>query len=148
MAIFSARSLLTGLLASLFLALLLPQVVPTIQLPVDKSIDESTTSTPLDLSESMAQVLKNTLQAARHRAWVGGGYKSVSSSLRLTTPTLPPSPSFSASSAFSTTSHAMSNQKSFFDAVKERRTYYQLNKESPISDKQITEASLHCTNCM
>jgi predicted oxidoreductase (fatty acid repression mutant protein) len=33
----------------------------------------------------------------------------------------------------------MSNQKSFFDAVQERRSYYQLNKESPISDKQITE---------
>ena len=33
----------------------------------------------------------------------------------------------------------MSAQKSFIDAVKERRTYYQLNKESPISDKQITE---------
>jgi hypothetical protein len=138
MAVCSARSLLTGLLVSLFLALLLPQVVPTIELPVRKSTDESTTPTPLYLSESMAQVLKNTLQAARHRAWVSGGYKSVSS-LRLATPSLPPSPSFSASSAFSTTSHTMSNQKSFFDAVKERRTYYQLNKESPISDKQITE---------
>ncbi|CAA9959053.1 nitroreductase family protein [Pyrenophora teres f. maculata] len=33
----------------------------------------------------------------------------------------------------------MSTQKSFIDAVKERRTYYQLNKESPISDKQITD---------
>ncbi|CAN9082828.1 unnamed protein product [Alternaria alternata] len=33
----------------------------------------------------------------------------------------------------------MSSQKSFMDAVKERRTYYQLNKESPISDKQIAE---------
>ncbi|KAI4628037.1 uncharacterized protein J4E88_005008 [Alternaria novae-zelandiae] len=33
----------------------------------------------------------------------------------------------------------MSTQKSFFDAVIERRTYYQLNKESPISDKQITD---------
>ncbi|KAF1919369.1 Nitroreductase-like protein [Ampelomyces quisqualis] len=33
----------------------------------------------------------------------------------------------------------MSNQKTFFDAVKERRTYYQLNKEAPISDKQITD---------
>jgi len=33
----------------------------------------------------------------------------------------------------------MSTQKSFIEAIKERRTYYQLNKESPISDKQITE---------
>lgn len=33
----------------------------------------------------------------------------------------------------------MSNQKSFIDAVKDRRTIYQLNKEAPISDKQISE---------
>jgi uncharacterized protein len=33
----------------------------------------------------------------------------------------------------------MSSQATFFDAVKSRRTYYQLNKEAPISDKQITE---------
>jgi predicted oxidoreductase (fatty acid repression mutant protein) len=33
----------------------------------------------------------------------------------------------------------MSNQKTFFDAVKERRTYYHLNKESPIPDKQIID---------
>ena len=33
----------------------------------------------------------------------------------------------------------MASQKSFMDAVKERRTIYQLNKEAPISDKQITE---------
>jgi len=33
----------------------------------------------------------------------------------------------------------MPSQKAFLEAVKDRRTYYQLNKESPISDKQITE---------
>ncbi|KAJ4375993.1 putative nitroreductase [Neocucurbitaria cava] len=33
----------------------------------------------------------------------------------------------------------MSAQKSFLDAIKDRRTIYQLNKESPISDKQIQE---------
>ncbi|OAK99335.1 Nitroreductase [Phaeosphaeriaceae sp. SRC1lsM3a] len=33
----------------------------------------------------------------------------------------------------------MSTQKSFFEAIKDRRTYYQLNKEAPISDKQITD---------
>lgn len=31
----------------------------------------------------------------------------------------------------------MSSSKSFADAVQERRSYYQLNKESPISDKQL-----------
>jgi predicted oxidoreductase (fatty acid repression mutant protein) len=33
----------------------------------------------------------------------------------------------------------MSTSKTFFDAVKERRTIYQLNKEAPISDKQISD---------
>lgn len=33
----------------------------------------------------------------------------------------------------------MSSQKSFFEAVKDRRTYYQLNKEAPISDKAISD---------
>jgi len=33
----------------------------------------------------------------------------------------------------------MSCQKSFMDAVKDRRTIYQLNKEAPISDKQISD---------
>jgi hypothetical protein len=140
MAFLSARSLLTALLAGLFLTLLLQQVVPTMQLPVRQSTDVSTTSTPLHLSESMAQVLKNILGAARHRAWIGGGYGSATS-LCLTTPSLPsfPSASSSVASAFSTTPHVMSNQKTFFDAVKERRTYYRLNKESPISDKQIID---------
>jgi hypothetical protein len=137
----AARSLLTGLIAGLFLALLLQQVVPTIQLPVNKNTEESTTSSPLYLSESMAQVLKNTLRAARHRAWVGSGYKSASSP-RPVLPSLPSSsPSSFASKSFSTTpqSHIMSNQKSFIDAIKDRRTIYKLNKEVPISDKQITE---------
>jgi predicted oxidoreductase (fatty acid repression mutant protein) len=30
-------------------------------------------------------------------------------------------------------------QKQFFDFLKERRTYYQLNKEAPISDKEISD---------
>lgn len=33
----------------------------------------------------------------------------------------------------------MSSQKSLFDAIKDRRTYYQLNKEAPISDKAISD---------
>ncbi|KAF1994645.1 nitroreductase family protein [Amniculicola lignicola CBS 123094] len=33
----------------------------------------------------------------------------------------------------------MSSTTPFFEAVKARRTYYQLNKEAPISDKAITE---------
>lgn len=41
----------------------------------------------------------------------------------------------------------MSSSKSFAEAVQERRSYYQLNKESPISDKQlekiVKDAVLH-----
>lgn len=33
----------------------------------------------------------------------------------------------------------MSSSKTFFDAVKERRTYYQLNNKAPISDKEIQD---------
>lgn len=135
MAIFAPRSLLMGLVTGLFLAWLMQQMVPAFYLPVFHSRNTSSTSTPLYLSESMAQVVKNSLRAARHRAWVGG-YKSASS---LRFPASTPTPIFHNSQAFSTTSRTMSSQKSFFDAVKERRTYYQLNKESPISDKQIEE---------
>lgn len=131
---FAPRSLLTGLVTGLFLALLLQHVVPALKLPTYHNHDASVTSTPLYLSESMAQVVRNSLRAARHRAWVGGGYKSASSLLSpSSTSTLRIHP------ASPTTSRTMSTQKSFFDAVIERRTYYQLNKDSPISDKQITD---------
>jgi len=33
----------------------------------------------------------------------------------------------------------MSSSKSFIDAVKDRRSIYQLNKEAPVSDKKIVE---------
>ena len=90
----------------------------------------------------MAQVLKNSWQAARQRAWVGG-YKTTSS-LRPATSSLAvpsssiPSPAHS-SNTFATTASNMSNQKALFDAFRERRSYYQLNKEAPTSDKRIAE---------
>ena len=136
MAVLAPRSVLMGLVTSLFLAWLMQQMVPVFHLPAIQNHDTFPTSTTLSLSESMAQVVKNSLRAARHRAWVGGGYKSTSS---LRAPTPIPTPAFHNSATFSTTPHIMSSQKSFMDAVKERRTYYQLNKESPISDKQIAE---------
>lgn len=51
---------------------------------------------------------------------------------RSTNPTIPQS-----ARSFSSSSTKMSSSKSFADAVQERRSYYQLNKESPISDKQL-----------
>ncbi|KAH7377619.1 Nitroreductase-like protein [Pyrenochaeta sp. MPI-SDFR-AT-0127] len=138
----AALSLVTGLIAGLFLALLLQHTIPQALFPVPYPADQALS--PLPFSDSMAQVLKNTLQAARHRAWAGG-YKSArlaAASSVLTQPSLSSSlipSSSSASKAFSTTAPSMSAQKPFLEAVKDRRTYYQLNKEAPISDKQIQE---------
>lgn len=147
MAVLAARSLFIGLISGLLLALLLQNILaPTqFQSPAqDVSEDRLSTDSPLQLSESMAQMLGNTLRAARYRAWVGG-YKSVASPLHLTpqssipSSTTTPSKLASSSSAFSTKSPVMSAQKSFLDAIKERRTIYAINKESPISDKKIVE---------
>lgn len=52
-----------------------------------------------------------------------------------------PSPSVATSGyrSFSSTAATMSNTHSFWDVIKERRTYYQLNKEAPVSDARIEE---------
>lgn len=119
-----ARSALFGLVAGLFLALLVPQILQHYHLPVQP---EATEAGPT----SMAQVLRNL---ARRGA---GGYKRL-----WTAPASTASPATSyllQQSPFSTTTATMSSQKSFMDAVKDRRSYYQLNKEAPISDKHISE---------
>jgi len=40
---------------------------------------------------------------------------------------------------FSSTASAMSTTNNFWDVIKARRTYYQLNKEAPISDERIEQ---------
>lgn len=143
---FATRSLFTGLIAGLLLALLLHKIIPSSFQSSGHSVSEDLSSTgpALQITDSMAQMLSNTLRAARYRAWIGGGYKSASSSLRLTpVSSFPPSTSSllaSTPKAFSaSTSPHMSAQKPFLDAIKERRTIYALNKEAPISDKQIVD---------
>jgi hypothetical protein len=135
----AAKSLLIGLLAGVFLAVLAPRFVFQVQLPTLQEGVEPGITSPLSHVDSMAQALKNIAgRGAR-------GYKSLWTAPAATKSSLRyPAPSTISSAThkhatFSTTSAAMSNQKSFFDAVKERRTYYQLNKEAPISDKQITD---------
>jgi hypothetical protein len=88
----------------------------------------------------MAQTLRSIAKRG------AGGYKSlwrapaIASNPSLFSPATSSIPlSTAKQTSFSTTTPAMSNQKTFFDAVKERRTYYQLNKEAPISDKQIID---------
>lgn len=129
----AAKSLFIGLLIGLFLALLAPQLLPVLRLPIQDELDS-----PLPWSQTMAQVFKNIAKRG------AGGYKSLwaaptsASSIRVTA-TSSLTSSIPRHSSFSTTTAKMSNQKNFFDAVKDRRTYYQLNKEAPISDKQITD---------
>ncbi|KAF2124208.1 Nitroreductase [Dothidotthia symphoricarpi CBS 119687] len=94
----------------------------------------------------MAQSLKSGCQIARSALRGAGGFKSARlattpSALRL--PSSFSSTRSSTASSFSTTSATMSTQKSFVQAVEERRSHYQLNKEAPISDKQITELAEH-----
>jgi hypothetical protein len=133
--VFAAKSLFVGLLVGAFLALLVPQLVSHSQSPIQ---EEAVGYSPLS-TEAMAQLLKNIAKRG------ASGYKSLWAAPTATASSLlRPVPSSITSSIpkqapFSTTTAAMSTQKTFFDAVKERRTYYQLNKESPISDKQISE---------
>jgi hypothetical protein len=133
----AARSLLIGLLVGVLLALLVPQFVSHLQLPVPTEATDIGSKSPLSQSREMARFLKDIAKRG------AGGYKSLWAAPSVSTPLLRPtttafSPSIPNLSSFSTTAN-MSAQKSFFDAVKERRTYYQLNKEAPISDKQITD---------
>ncbi|KAH3920271.1 hypothetical protein HBI56_067690 [Parastagonospora nodorum] len=133
------KSLLVGLLVGVFLAFLAPQLVSHSQLPIQEEAGELGSSSPLSI-QAMAQVLKNIAKRG-----VAGGYKSLwvppstSTSSLLRSSSTPTASSTPKQSSFSTTTSTMSAQKSFLDAVKERRTYYALNKEAPISDKRITE---------
>jgi hypothetical protein len=126
---------MVGLLAGVFLALLLPQSLLDLPLSIATYTEESGSNKGLSAFESMARVLRSIARGGV------GGYKSPwvapsspSISHLAASSSLKPSPKL-----FSTTAATMSNQKTFFDAVKERRSYYQLNKEAPISDKQITD---------
>lgn len=139
--VFALRSLVTGLVTGLILAVLLQHFIPTIQLRTnDSQVDHLA---PLPVSDSMAQLLKNSLQAARRCAWAAGGYKSPASLYSPTASFLPSSSllptSIQTPKAFSTTTPNMSATKSFAEAAKDRRTIYQLNKKAPISDKEIVD---------
>jgi hypothetical protein len=144
----AVRSLLTGLVVGVLLALLLQQLTPHIQVPVQFSRGTPTGTTPLPDTDSMAQVLRDIArQVVRGAGGASGGYKSTlaasSSILHSKHTSLTSSASFLIpSKPFSTTSPTMATSqltKSVIEAIKERRTYYQLNKEAPISDKKIQE---------
>lgn len=135
-----AKSLLIGLFAGLLIALLGPQVWLHLQLPAQHKGTKLGPDTSMSRAAAMAQTLRSIAKRG------AGGYKSLwraptiasnPSLFSLATSSIPQSTAKQTS--FSTTTAAMSNQKTFFDAVKERRTYYQLNKEAPISDKQIID---------
>jgi hypothetical protein len=140
----AARSLLTGLVFCVLLAFLLQQLTPHIQLPVQISRGTLTSTTPLPDTDSMAQVFRNIArQVVRGAGGASGGYKSIATSSSILHSLSASSPSsLIPSKSFSTTSPTMASSqltKSVIEAIKERRTYYQLNKEAPISDKKIQE---------
>jgi hypothetical protein len=132
----NTRALAIGLITGLLMALFAQQILPNV---ASASAHES-------LSKTMASAVKNTLQIAQQALRRGGGYKNVRIAPTVPHPSLPltarstiPSPSTpTANKAFSTTSR-MADSKSFLTAVKDRRSIYQLNKSSPISDKQIVD---------
>jgi hypothetical protein len=136
------HALVIGLTAGLLLAVLLQQLV------VHPGVKVASGPAPLYAPNAMASALRNSLQIAQ-QALRRSGYKSTrvalnsppltsqtSTSHSTRTVTLPPS---TLSKPFSTASPAMSSSKSFIDAVKDRRSIYQLNKEAPISDKAIVD---------
>lgn len=144
----AARSLLIGLVFGVLLALLLQQLTPHIQAPVQIPRGSPVNTTPLPDTDSMAQVLRNLARGVvRGAGGSGSSYKSTiaasSSILHSTSAPL----AFSASSliptkSFSTTLPTMATSqlsKSVIEAIKERRSHYQLNKEAPISDSKIKE---------
>lgn len=143
------KSLLAGLIAGLCLGLFLQQAA-LVYLPNSSPVAEGSLGSepPHHFLLSFDAMLRNSLQMARQAVRAGGFLKSgrvAPSSLPqhqatsiATTPTIA-----SSSSTFSTSTPAaaanMASQKPFLQAVKERRTYYQLNKEAPISDAAITD---------
>jgi hypothetical protein len=135
----TARSLFIGLVAGVFLALLALQFVSRLQLPVQGVSIELGPHIPLLPSGSMAHALRKIAKRG------AGEYKSLWAAPTAATPSFlhsvrsPSASSKLTRSSSSTSTPKMSSQVPFFDALKERRTYYQLNKEAPISDKQITD---------
>ena len=103
------------------------------------------------LSIMSANLLKNSLQIVERlplQFRLGSQYKSnglasarasISSTIYSPTPRIS-NPLFPSSTrSFSSTKTAMASSKSFFNAVKDRRSIYALNKESPIPDEAIEE---------
>ncbi|KAH8726535.1 Nitroreductase-like protein [Phaeosphaeriaceae sp. PMI808] len=132
----TAKPLLVGLLTGLFLAWLVPQLVSLSKLPLQEEVTRLGSYPLLSRSDSMAQVLRDIAKrgVGGYKSLLAAPYPSISHHTTSFIPSLIPR-----YSAFSTTTPKMSSQKSFLDAVQDRRTYYALNKEAPISDKRITE---------
>lgn len=145
----SVRSLIAGLFSGILLALLLQQILPLAQLPIPPLEKGSARSThPSARTNGITEMLKNPLQIVRQAARGAARYKSA----RLAAPfntasSTTPTPPFTSNNKAFSTSATMSASKSFLEAVKERRTYYALNKEAPIADKEIVsiveQAVLH-----
>jgi len=143
------RSLLTGLITGLFLAVILQQALTTElpRLPPEKGHAGSTWSStgPLTFT-AYTDMLRNILPIGRQVLRAMGGYKSFTPAASKAS--IPPHHLISPTPRhFSTTHAAMASTKTFLQAIRDRRTIYQLTKEAPISDKEIVsiakDAVLH-----
>lgn len=150
-----APTLGAGVIVGLLLALLLQRL----ELPVTDGGSTHASSillpavnfTTILAPTLIAAMLRNSLQIAARsfplRAYKKATLPAAASLLPTTTPALSPTHHLpptttslsSFAQSFSTTTSTMASKKSFLDAVKDRRTIYALNKESPISDKEIVE---------
>ncbi|KAF2183525.1 Nitroreductase [Zopfia rhizophila CBS 207.26] len=136
----ATRSLLTGLFAGVLLGFLLHLVLPLYQ-PALEDTHLRVSTAPETFSPTLADMLRNSLQIARG-AVRGAAYKSsrvASSALLQTSSPLSSATSNLNTEAFSTSTTKMASQKPFLQAIKDRRTFYQLNNTAPISDKRIVE---------
>jgi hypothetical protein len=136
--LYAVRALIPGLLVGLLLALSFQYFLPSVQLPNLFSETADLGSTRLQETAGFADMLRNSLQIAGRSVRSVIAYKSA----RIAAPSVHQTTSTSTSTfdnkAFSTTA-SMASTKTFFEAIKERRTIYQLTKELSVSDERIKE---------
>jgi len=133
----AARPLVLGLIAGVLLALVV-QRASLVHLPSPGSTVVNAPHVFFDMALPLP--LRNSLQIVQH-AWRAAAYKNsrFAPSLLHPTTTSQSQPLTQSHKHFSTATATMAANKSFLQAMKDRRTIYQLNKEAPIADKQIVD---------
>lgn len=141
----NARALILGFTFGVLVAAILIQQLITCELsvPIIENAQNPPTSPPHRLLRDMASSLRNPLQIARRA--LHHGYKGAHSARTPLPQTarsslLRPTSTFvSPVNIYSASTPRMASSKSFIEAAKERRSIYELNKNSPIPDSKIAE---------